>query len=231
MTTHRDIAELVAALYGEPGSPEVQWLDRSLKDAPVCWAAIRLGRLLVTCFRGSVTFKDWVHDLQAVSQTPLEHPLWGRVHPGFYLGTPEAWSLIKTLMGPGDLLVLAGHSLGAAHADMVAGHALAEGVKPHYLLTWGEPKPGQARFAQILAGVPGIGYCNENAVGRGHDLVTDLPFSFPPELYTRRAPLKRLHILAVPENITTDLGGAFAWHHFFLYRDATPPTEIVEPAE
>lgn len=231
MITHKDAADLTAALYAGSGSsasyayvPSVEWLYMSPMGADCFFAVIRIDDLLFIVFRGSFDFKDWVHDILAWATVPSLHPKWGPVHPGFYIGTDESWTIIKKFLKATDRVVFIGHSLGAAHAIIGAANMASElGVaRPPSTIVWGEPKTGFAQFNGILRYVPGISY--QNGDDQHHDLVTEVPFSFPPMLYAHRFSLTR--VSARPHSdIESDIG-PFAWHHFSLYASVTPETII-----
>jgi surfactin synthase thioesterase subunit len=222
LITLRGLADLTAALYGEAGAPSVNWEYLSPAGADVYMGLVRADNRLLAVARGSVVFKDWVHDVTALARAPLAHPQLGKVHTGFYEGTEEAYRIIREHMRPGNELVLCGHSLGAAHADVLAGLALLDGVTPRYLCCWGEPRPGMQTLADMLRPLPGISF--QNASRFRADLVTLVPFSFPPDEYVHPRELTR--VTAPPgSSIIADIG-VFAWHHFTLYRSVTPMTEI-----
>lgn len=229
MTTHRDAANLTAALYVNSGSssayayvPSVEWLYMSPVGADCFFAVIRVGDLLFVVFRGSFEFKDWVHDILAWATMTALHPKWGPVHPGFYAGTDESWSIVKKFIKTTDRVIFVGHSLGAAHAVIGAANMVEDlGIFPSTIV-WGEPKTGFAQFNSFLEKVPGISY--RNGDDRHHDLVTEVPLSFPPMLYAHRFPLTS--VSARPSSdIEADIG-FFAWHHFSLYASVTPETII-----
>lgn len=228
--THADVAGLVAAVYGEAGAPAVNWLYRSTGDASCYIAVVRIPPFLIVVARGSFNFKDWLHDAQAVSATPVLHSTLGHVHAGFYKGCEDAWAVIEPLVQPTDLVVFAGHSLGAAHVSILAALMLASpvmaamGQRPRFTLCWGEPKPGFAALADFLRDVPGISYRNGNGIH--HDAVTYVPLAIWPELYVHRLNVTPVSSPPPPGNILDDLGPDLALHHFTLYRPATPATVI-----
>lgn len=227
MITHRDLADLAAALYGYLTAPAVVWLYRSPDGAPCCIGVIRVGRLLIVVARGSVTETDWVHDAMVRASSPSSHPLWGGIHSGFLEGVDEAWATIQTLLQPGDLLVIAGHSLGAAHAVLIAAEAVQAGVPPVLTVCWGEPSSGFQKLADYLVRVPGVSYQNGDKPHADIDPVTIVPFYLPPLMpYTHR--LTRTPVTALPTGGLMSELGLFAWHHFPLYWSVTPPTPIPE---
>ncbi|SIO38681.1 Lipase (class 3) [Bradyrhizobium erythrophlei] len=94
----------------------------------------------------------------------------------------------------GQPVIVTGHSLGAARAAVMCGLMVADGAAPAARVVFGEPKPGLMDFAERIKDVPARSYRNGDALH--HDLVTDVPFSFPPLQYVHPTP------------IVPDLGGA-----------------------
>ena len=221
MTTHRDIANLVGALYGD--SLAVHWVYRSDPDASVVMGIVRFNGFWVVACRGTYVFQDWLHDLNARPMVPTSHPAFGQVHRGFYLGTPEAWDIIRSILIGRDLarIIFAGHSLGAARANLLAAHAVAVGLSPVMTLCWGEPRSGFPQLATFLKGVPGRSYVNVvNGIADG---VTQLP---PPVGYVHRVTLTTINSGGIdPLNVDP-----FARHHFDLYLAATPAVDIADLA-
>jgi hypothetical protein len=161
--------------------------------------------------RGSLKFEDWVRDLMAIAN-PFTHSQLGPVHPGFLLGMPEAWAEIKAKSkGP---FAIAGHSLGAARAAILAGLMSIEGLRPSKMFLFGSPKAGFAPLAERVRGLECESFRNGNALH--HDLVTDVPVSCRAEEYVEPFPLTT--VIAPPAS--GDSWGFFAWHHLELYRQA-----------
>jgi hypothetical protein len=186
----------------------------------VVYGAKVVDGVTVIALRGSVTFRDWVRDLFAFA-CPVTHSRLGPVHPGFLYGMESAWADIQAhTSGP---RVFIGHSLGAGRAAVLTALAALEGQAPVARVVWGEPKSGFAPMAGLIAGVPARSY--RNGDGRHHDLVTDVPISFPPEDYLRSGHL--IDICAVPEAAEVASLGIFAWHHMPLYAAATPETGLL----
>jgi hypothetical protein len=204
--TDADIAALCAAIYADAGGPIVAWdhFDAG-EDDGVCWALKRLPACDVIVFRGSATFQDWVRDFRAA---PIFTRI-GHVHDGFHSGMEHAWADIRLLLK--QPAVVTGHSLGAGRAAILTGFMVKDGVSPVARVVFGEPKPGFLDLAELIAAVPGRSY--RNGDGAHHDLVTDVPFSFPPLQYTHPTPI--IPVCAPPT--ADDQWGAFSWHRPQLY--------------
>jgi hypothetical protein len=219
-TTDRDVAALCSAIYARPDVSPVVWdhFDAGADDG-VCWGLKRIGAVAVIVHRGSVVLEDWLRDLDAVSvDTSI-----GTVHAGFFAGMQKMWSEVKELLVDGEAAVVAGHSLGAARADDLAGLMVRDGRPPIARVVFGEPKPGFLDLARLIEKVPGRSYRNGDQ--KHHDLVTDVPFSFPPLQYVHPTPI--IPVTARPPANSFASLGVFAWHHIDLYVQATPSTVIV----
>lgn len=205
-------AELCAGIYDRPGYPDVIWDHVDVGDDDgVYWALKRLPGYDVVVLRGSVTARDWLRDFMAIAN-PLESSLIGPVHPGFMLGMVHvATEILPLLRQP---LVITGHSLGAGRAAVLTALMVAGGVPPPVArVVFGEPKPGFVRLARLIEKVPGRSY--RNGDDRHHDLVTDVPFSFPPQQYVHPTPV--IEVCERPGNGLFDQLGVFAWHDSMLY--------------
>ena len=218
MITDRDIAALCSAIYAYPGDPPPSWdhFDAGLDDG-VCWALKKLPGADVIVLRGSVTFQDWLRDLRG---DPIMTPL-GFVHAGFHAGMIPMWLEAKAMLS--QPAIVSGHSLGAARAGILAGLMTLDKVTPKARIVFGEPKPGYLELAKIIEATPGRSYRNGDATH--HDLVTDVPFSFPPLQYVHPTPI--IPVTAVPGPDIFATLGVFAWHHAPLYAAATPATPII----
>lgn len=180
------------------------------EDDGICWAIKRLPGFDLVIFRGSVTTLDWVRDLRALAAVTRI----GHVHIGFWAGLEHAWSDIRPLLT--QPAIVAGHSLGAARASILTALMVADGAAPIARVVFGEPKPGMLDLAKIVEKVPGRSYRNGDQVH--HDLVTDVPFSFPPLQYVHPTPI--IPVFCEPHDDEFFKDGVFAWHHIELYETA-----------
>lgn len=201
-----DLAGLCAGVYGK-GSP-VAWdhFDAG-EDDGVCWALKRLPGYDVIVLRGSVDLQDWLADFNAV---PITTRI-GTVHAGFFAGMERAWRDIRALLN--QPAIITGHSLGAARASILTGLMVQDGISAAARVVFGEPKPGFVDLAILILGIVGRSY--RNGDGTHHDLVTDVPFSFPQLDFTRSSPL--ISVCALP---ASDDRGPFRFHHIELYQAA-----------
>jgi hypothetical protein len=213
--THRDLAGLVSSLYGD--GPAQPWLYRSNPDANVYMGIVRRGDHLIVVTRGSFDFEDWLHDFRVKKTVPGGRPELGAVHDGFYGGTPEAWDIVDWYFEPDTKLVFCGHSLGAARAVLLAGHAVANKRPPAYVRCWGEPACGTETLAALLAGIPA--QSDANFVGGEFDPVTQSTLAFG---FKHCWPMT--DVSAPPAN--PKWWDPFDLHHFALYASVTPATEI-----
>lgn len=203
-----DLAKLSRQIYAPDALVSgFDHFDAGMDDG-ICWALKRARGCDIVVFRGSANLQDWIHDVRAI---PIPTPV-GRVHLGFYAGMERMWQDLKShLTQP---VVVTGHSLGAARADVISALMQHEGRPPVLRVVFGEPKPGFAEFGSLIAGIPAFSYRNGNSFH--HDLVTDLPFSFPPIEYVHPTPI--IPICAMPA--PNDRYGPFSWHRMELYEAA-----------
>jgi hypothetical protein len=211
--TDADIAALCSAVYDGPTAIAWDHYDLGTDDG-CCWAIKRLPGYDVVVLRGSITFQDWVRDFRA---RPILTRI-GHVHDGFHAGLEHAWADIRNLLQ--QPAIVTGHSLGAGRAAILTGFMVKDGVPPVARVVFGEPKPGFADLAQLISAVPGRSYRNGDNVH--HDLITDLPFSFPPLEFTHPTPI----IPACSPPPANDSYGAFSWHHMPLYVAAVQPSLV-----
>lgn len=204
------IASICGAIY-KPTALIDEWahIDAGLDDG-VFWAIKRLSGCDVVCFRGSITLQDWIRDVRAMA-VPTRV---GHAHAGFYAGMENVWTEARPLIQ--QPVIVCGHSLGAARAAVMTALMLADGAPPLARVVFGEPKPGLLDFAQFVKDVPARSYRNGDA--KHHDLVCDVPLSFPPLQYVHPTPI--VPVNCPPEGSLFEKLGAFAWHHISNYETA-----------
>jgi surfactin synthase thioesterase subunit len=127
--------------------------------------------------------------------------------------------LILPFVRPGT--VICGHSLGGARALIMAALLALSGKPPDRVVTFGAPRPGFVKLADLLAPIKITAYRNGTGAmrsdGSSHDIVTDLPLHIPgfaPYIHPREP----LTDISVPPK-SFDSWGPFAWHHMTLYID------------
>jgi hypothetical protein len=207
--TDAAIAALCAEIYQPAAAAAFDHYDAGGDDG-VCWALARLDGFDVVVLRGSITLQDWLRDIQALAMPSRI----GHVHSGFYAGMEQMWADLKPMLA--RPVIVTGHSLGAARAAVLSALMTVDGVPPVARVVFGEPKPGLVDLAQLITGISGRSY--RNGDGTHHDLITDVPFSFPPEQYVHPTPI--IPVYAAPGGDLFSSMGAFAYHHIDLYRTA-----------
>jgi len=193
--------------------------DAGLDDG-VTWALKRLPGYDLVVFRGSITLQDWIRDLRALA-IPSRI---GHVHVGFYAGMENVWKDLRPLLG--QPAIVAGHSLGAARAGVMTALMTVDGAAPVARVVFGEPKPGLLDFAEIIKNIPARSYRNGDELH--HDLICDVPLSFPPFQYVHPTPV--VPVTCKPDEVEFADGGAFAWHHIELYVTALAVLSAKEKA-
>jgi len=181
--TPLELANYQLDLYGEAKTPvKLDYLTPG--DAHVVFGAVRVEGVTRVFFRGSTVKRDLGIDLLALPQdTKL-----GPVHPGFFADMDSVWLEIqKETEGP---WALHGHSLGAGRACELAGVMTIDGHAPVEIVTWGCPRPGFQKLADILSAVPQRHFRN-GSVSDGWktiDPITRIPVTFWPFEYVHPGP-------------------------------------------
>jgi hypothetical protein len=202
--TDLDIGSLCLALYSD--QPDGFW-DYFWPHDGGYVAIKRVGDVDVLIWRGSSTTLDWLDDLDTI---PIVDPILGSVHKGFFLGASGMWPQVDKVLQAKVIVV--GHSLGAGHASIYAGHMVAALHKmPVRVVLFGSPRPGFQKLSDILAPVTINSYKNRS------DPVTDVPLYIEPDfLYVEPRPFIALDV-APPFQ---DSWGLFSDHHMQLYHTA-----------
>lgn len=218
MITDFTIADLLVKLYDQPEAPlstaGFDNFEPGTADGGICWASKRIENMDVVCLRGSVTFQDWLRDLFAFT-IPFPNKGLGCVHPGFKIGMDDAWDEIRRrTVGP---WIVAGHSLGAGRAAILAGLMTLDKMPPVRRVAFGEPRPGFQQLSDLIAGIPSVSYCN-GSTAHDHDRVTDVPLEFGIERYVHPSPLTYVDAAPTAEMRARD--GMWARHHMPLYHQA-----------
>ena len=159
----------------------------------------------------SVTNTGEVKAPGTVNLQPLVNEVDGQGNATPHAGMEHMWADLKSMLS--QPAIVTGHSLGAARAAVLSALMMVDGVPPVARVVFGEPKPGLLDFAKLIAGIPGRSY--RNGDDTHHDLITDVPFSFPPMQYVHPTPI--IPVCCRPgDSEFADLG-VFAWHHVQLY--------------
>lgn len=213
MISDIQIADLLIEQYGYSGSgpSSFDFFEPGQGDSGICWSAKRIDGVTHIQLRGSRTLKDWFRDFIAVVN-PFDHSFMGPVHTGFALGMDRCWAQIqKETIGP---YYIEGHSLGGGRVPILIALMIESGVMPLGYTTFGQPRPGFQKLADICKAVPGRNY--RNGDGFHHDYVTDFPVHIEPLfLYVHPAPMIVINCPPVPETLSV-----FGRHHMGLYRQA-----------
>lgn len=168
--------------------------------------------------RGTVTPLDWLRNLSAWVE-PIHHDNLGPVHASFYSGMRTVQRELTEIV-PSGPLIICGHSLGAARAVILSALLTIDHREPIARI-WRaagrvcpartDPRPDQAP-AQL-----------RTHYGNDHDLITDLPFFWPPLFaYEHPTDLTDLAVTPMP-----DTPWVFRFHVPELYAGATPATPII----
>jgi hypothetical protein len=219
------IVSLCADIYNPVALIDRTWDHFDLgADDGVCWGLKKLDGYDAVIFRGSITLQDWLRDLFVLplpAMLPLSTRI-GHVHAGFYLGMEHVWQELRPMVS--QPVVIGGHSLGAARASDLCALMVVDGVTPAARVVFGEPKPGLIDLAEIIKDVPARSYRNGDKLH--HDLVTDVPMTFPPHQFVHPTPI--VPVCAEPTGDLFSRLGAFAYHHIQLYQAAVAALTLKE---
>jgi hypothetical protein len=215
MPTDADCAGLCRALYETLSGTGFEHFDPGSDDG-ICWAIKRGETCDVVVLRGSRTELDWLRDFRAFT-IPSRI---GHVHAGFFEGMEQMWSELRALRE--RPLLVTGHSLGAAHADILTALMIVEAMPPLGRIVFGEPRPGFANHAAIVRAVPGRSYRNCESIWR--DDVVDVP-PFP---YVHPTP--PIKVCQPPAGSLIERFGPFAFPHIELYEAALRAAQAKEAA-
>lgn len=203
-----DLVNLAAAIYDS--TSKWDYYDNG-DDDNVCVALKKFTGYDVVVFRGSIVVHDWLDDFYAI---PAPTRI-GMLHSGFYENMEKIWSELKPLLT--HPVLVTGHSLGAARASILCGLMKVDGPAPVRRAVFGEPRPGMADFAKIIAEIPGASYRNTSK--RFHDVVTDLPLKLLPP-FNFIHPTDLVDVSCPPTGSIFNKVGLFAYHHIELYQTA-----------
>ena len=139
--TPLDAVRACSQIYG---APPAGFADILSVDGIIAGTMPLPGGVAVV-FRGSETLEDWFRDLDAAM---VDIPGVGDVHQGFSVGMERFMSdVFPAFTGR---IVLAGHSLGAARACILAGMLAPFDISVDELHLFGCPRPGGRELARIV---------------------------------------------------------------------------------
>ena len=191
----------------EPVTPDVFSSVQSF-DAVTVGVSAANGMMCIT-FAGSESGLDWLRDFEAV---PFDHPQLGTIHSGFWQGMEAAFEALRPhLSGP---MAIQGHSLGCAHASILAGLCAVNGIRVDQLTLFAPPRPGYAQFRSIVQKHTGKVLAYRN----GPDPVPEVPIPIPGFPWMQVADL--IHLEESPGGI--EAIDPARWHSISLYRKAAP---------
>lgn len=161
MLTDYEVAQWIAKLYDTPeGNGPFDLVIRESQAHGINCGLVRTDGIQLVIFRGSVSITDWMHDILSVVPGSEDRPY------GFTIGLAEAGPKIVSAMDRTLPTIVAGHSLGAPHAEF-----FCEDFKIGYdrLVLLGSPRYAkQTEFPNSRQ----VSYRN------GNDFVCDFPLGW-----------------------------------------------------
>jgi hypothetical protein len=145
-----------------------------------CIEGVHVGYALIdNCasftFAGSEGAGDWLRDFRAV---PFKHPQLGILHDGFWQGMDAVFATLKPLL-IGDVAIQ-GHSLGCAHAAILAGLCAFAAIPVNQLCLFAPPRVSYSPLAEMIRGWVRNTYAYRN----GMDPVPEVALTLPCEPWT-----------------------------------------------
>lgn len=196
----QDLVRLCASSYDHTFTGWEHFWDGTAPDG-ICAGIINNSLIC----RGSITRQDWLRDFEVFHfGEGKAHPQFGIIHAGFDEGLDEFAAKALPLLRDGAYF--SGHSLGAAHAYLLAGRYILEGRSPAGITVFGAPKPGCLQFAEFISRVKKSSYRN------GCDPVTEVPLVIGTD--TAIAPTSAKPLMERPTDWSE---GLMAWHNINLY--------------
>ena len=144
----------VAAVCSDIDLPRVAWYEADDTQAFIARSNAPNPPIIVMAFRGTESMADALTDADA---RRVRAPLGGTAHRGFRLALAKVWPAMREHFmiamresGPDTVVLVTGHSLGAALATLAAAELAEDGLKVSGLYTYGSPRVGDRRFARSV---------------------------------------------------------------------------------
>lgn len=236
--TIKRLASLCTAIYAYAGEPTQVWNHYDAgTDDDVCWALLHDEDGDALVLRGSLSFKDWIHDseLFAPNDGPPaldvnRYPMAAQLHFGFSVGLGKMWGEALPMLRPQAPLYITGHSLGAGRAAQLLYMAACDKVPVAGSARFGEPMSMYDAPAKIVAAMSTAQNTFRN-YGAWYDFdgVTVVP---PPPLpFVHPVPLIPVNAPPQPGGSAFDRYGPFARHHMVLYESVAPNLPADQPVK
>jgi len=122
-------------------------------------------------FRGTDSLKDWAYNANFL---PVRvQGSW--IHCGFWLAHRSIWKEIRKELDPQKKLIVTGHSLGGALAEISILYLMRKGFKNVDLITFGKPNVFAKWQRGKQARLNGEGFKVQLSVVNGSDVVARIP--------------------------------------------------------
>jgi|GEM_PF-1710499 len=153
----------------ERGYASFKWIGSENSDTQV-FLTQKDGYQII-CFRGTESLKDVITDLR-VNKTVAFGGI-GKVHAGFHNAVDDVYKKIDLAINKNRKVIVTGHSLGGALAQLVAHRLVLNNYNVSGIYTYGSPRVGNSDFKnEYDARLAKQTYLHIN----NKDLVTNIPF-------------------------------------------------------
>lgn len=141
-----------------------RWIEGKITDTEVL--ITQKEDYQIICFRGTNSLTDVVIDLWFTKNIAFGGK--GKVHAGFQNALNEVWPTLEKNLDKNRKVIIAGHSLGGALAQLLAYRLALKNYKVSGVYTYGSPRVGNSDFKEAynsrLANKTFLHINNEDAV-------------------------------------------------------------------
>lgn len=124
------------------GFTSFQWIEGDATDTQVF--IVRKGGYQIICFRGTESVEDVLVDLWFKKKQATGGK--GAVHAGFQAALYEVWPQLERSLDKNSKIIVTGHSLGGAVAQLMANRLALTNYHVSGVYTFGSPRVGNSKF-------------------------------------------------------------------------------------
>jgi hypothetical protein len=202
-------AQLCKAIYN-PITP--QTFTRTWQVGGISFGYCAQDGVAAFNFAGSEVGEDWLRNFTAIK---YEHPVLGTLHLGFWEGMQDLFDAVQGELVTGNKIVVTGHSLGAAHAQIFSGLCAAAGIEMELVVLFAPPRAGMSTLKNLVQSK----IVEKHAYRNLQDPVPEVPVYIP--IFESWQDMIQLEAMAEPPaeepGIVGVLGKVFREHSMDLY--------------